>query len=912
MSLSGGCLRRLVGVVAVGVCVGAGPAAACPSGLDVGGVLEGDLGPAPSGSFEEIACVEIANDLGFERREVAFSGIPLPREPGLTTPDALVLVGPGERRLAAQFDVLSRWGGPPDDPALPIRWLQVSVPARVAASDTAVYSLRRYASPPAPADPFAATVTPDGSRLVVDTGLATFALDPANPALLHEIGIDLDDDGLGRTPVYRHAAGAGPRLVLPAAGGGEMVLDGTVAGALSVDPGGFELVEAGPVKVVAVLRGHVADPGGSTLCTRDGLAYERFGFQLVATFVRGSRDLRLGLVLRNECSDGFSGPWTDDAVSVRRASWELPFDLTDATLYHGGPGPAAAAPAGTGTVRVAQRKGAGSPWIRRARVTVDGSAVESAEAFDEPFAAAAGGTFAAAGQLGWMRFREPQALAAAEDGTLSIEVIGEELVVGEGKGLWNRARVVLLPVSASLGEDLEAARRAGAAELERGLLVRAPLPRVNAAGLFPSLGLDMPSGIKTAYLALMDELHEQTVAPGGQWYRAKTFGSQLWPDVQADLWQVDLATPYDNSGAMNYWDPAGAELLEHLRSGEPRWAWDFALPQSRLQAHAAYLNVGDEPHGNRSGFAVTSGGTGEGHWHRSAFGSDDYSYGMGLHLAYALRPDPALRNRFAQAGRTAVERYSIPEADEGDRERFVSQVDLTRQVIQHFWLLADCAEFVPGARGRACHDRLLEVVSELARDNLEAGVLCTGDDPPAGSCSVPQQFMQNALMVPFLDRIYRNYGDLEGLLARGISESARVLYEWGLPKEADGVTLDVDGEWAAAMDCDLNAEGTAVTSCAAAPDSDGNLGMYAPTKPHTVAILLMGQAVDPSLGLCDVARAAYDEPALAEGWQDFLGNDSGWWKGAAQMLQAMAFGVGVYDECRLAARRLPIARPRLR
>jgi hypothetical protein len=352
---------------------------------------------------------------------------------------------------------------------------------------------------------------------------------------------------------------------------------------------------------------------------------------------------------------------------------------------------------------------------------------------------------------------------------------------------------------------------------------------------------------------------------------------------------------------MNYWNPSGAELLELFRTGDPKWAWDFALPQSWLQMHAAYLNVGDESHGNRAGFAVTSGGDGAGHWHRSAFGSDDYTYAMGMHLAYVLRPDPALRDRFAQAGRTAVERYAIPEAQEGTRERFVSQVDLTRQVIQHFWLLADCAEFVPGARGRACHDRLLEVVSELARDNLRAGVLCEGDDPPAGACSTPQQFMANALMVPFLDRMARNYGDLEGLLVRGLVESARALYTWGLPKQADGVSLAVDGSWAAGMDCTLSGGGTAVASCAAAPDSDGNLGMYNPNKPHTVAVLLMAQAHDPSLGLCDVARAAYDDPALAAGWQEFLGNDSGWWKGAAQMVQSMAFGVGLYDVCRLCA-----------
>ncbi|MDX1501213.1 MAG: hypothetical protein R3325_02540 [Thermoanaerobaculia bacterium] len=870
------------------------PALACPSGAPPLGVEDGDLGPAPPPPWVDLGCLEVANDTVVERREIAWGPAPLSRAAGLLSTEGLTIIAPGGRRIAAQFEPLARWGGPLDDATLPIRWLEVSFPARVAPAGASTYSLRLYPALALSADPLAAGVGPSaqgGGQLVVETGRAEILLDPANPALLAAIAVDPEGAG-PRLPVYLHLPGAGPELLFRAGTTHRLATDrpGTVV----VDPAGFAVERRGPVRVVVRLTGHLVAPGGVSRCTRSGLDYERLGFTVVASFHRGRRGVWLETVLRNECSDGWSGPWTDDAVELERFSWVLPWSGTGPVevLYAGGGGVTSAA---AGAVAVEQRKGGGTPWRRRARVTLEGSPVESAESFGRPLVAVAGPAAAMAATLPWMRYREPQGLAADPSG-LSLRFVGEPLVLGEGKGIWGRAGIdFLAAATAAWPEAVEGARAAAARELERGLLVRPTRPTLAAAAVLPSLGDGSVTPFKTAYRALMTELHEQTVAPGGQWDRARTFGSQLWPDVQADPWAIDtIIDPADNNGAMNYWNPSGAELLEFLRSGEPRWAWDFALPQSWLQAHTAYLNLGELTHGNRAGFAVTSGGTGEGQWHRSAYGSDDYTYGMGLWLAYLLRPGPALRDRLRQAGATAVERYSVPEG--GGRERWVSEVDLTRQVVQHLWLLADCAELVPGPAGVACHDRLAAVVAELSADNLAAGVLCQGDDPD-DPCPLPQQFMQSSLIYPFLDRLYRNYGDALGALGRAVADAPWNLYRHGLAKAADGVSLDVGGAWAAAMECDLAAGGSEVAGCVAAPDSDGNLGMYDASKPQTVALLLMSDAHAPERGLCQIALQALADPALPEFWQQFLGNESGWWKGAAQMMQSVVFGVGLADVC---------------
>jgi hypothetical protein len=865
----------------------------CVLGLPLNGMIGGDLGPVQAGPFEEIACLEIRNDRGVEREEVAFSGIPLSRDLHVLDMDNLVLVGPGERRLAAQFNVLSRWGGPLDNAALPVRWLEVSVSARVAPNATSVYALRRYPAQVSANDVFEAAITPQGNLFRIDTGLASFLLDPAHPALFQQIDIDSDDDGQGLTTVYQHTPGAGPRLTFRSAG--QPITLGTAnVGDVVVDPNGFQIVESGPVKVVVSMKGHFSDPGGASLCSAGGGAYERFGYTLVATFHRASRDVMLQFNVRNECSDAWSGPWTDQAVTIEEASWNFPFTTLSqpATLYAGQGGVQGTA---AGSVLVEQRKGGGTPWRRRARVRLDGVQTESAECFESPLVGVGDDTITAVGQLAWMRYREPQAISV-ENQTISFLVISEPLVVGEGKGIWNVARLSILPSPASV-TPVEAMREAARLSLERGLLVRAPLDHFNGATLFPSLGTGATSAIKSAYVNTLNQLHDETVLPGQQWDRAKTFGSQLWPDVQSDLWLIDHATPYDNNGAMNYWGPAGVELWEFLRTGDPKWVWDFALPQMWLQLFTAYLNIGDQDHGNRAGLAVNSGGTGEGQWHRSAYGSDDYTYCMGFQLGYAVRPHPMVRDRFEQAGNTVINRYDIPQANQGAREQWVSQVDLTRQVIQHFEMLANCAEFVPGSIGNGGHSKLVEIVTELAQDNLSAGVMCAGDVPAGTTCWTPQQFMQNALMYNFLHRYYRNYGDAAGNLRRALIEIPLRLYEHGLQKQADGVSLVANGNWAAGMRYTLSQDRTQVLAGTPAQDSDGNFFMYNPTRPHTAALLLMAHELDPTTGLCAIVKATYDDPVHTAGWSEFMGNGSGWWKGSAQMMQNMVFGVGLYDIC---------------
>ena len=116
-----------------------------------------------------------------------------------------------------------------------------------------------------------------------------------------------------------------------------------------------------------------------------------------------------------------------------------------------------------------------------------------------------------------------------------------------------------------------------------------------------------------------------------------------------------------------------------------------------------------------------------------------------------------------------------------------------------------------------------------------------------------------------------------------------------MDKRPDGRTLESFGTWAAGMQCDL--AGSDVSACRVTSDSDGNASMYAPSRPQTLALLLMAHEIDPGVDLCDVARAAYDDGAIGDTLWDWGFGSGGWWKGSGQMMQSLIFGVGLYDTC---------------
>ncbi|MBD8528134.1 hypothetical protein [Pseudomarimonas arenosa] len=887
-----------------------------------GPVQSAGLGALPAGNRALLTCFELRNDRDFARSELAYGGVPVPRAVDLRDADLarLVLAGPGDVRLPAQFRILSRWGQPQQVDAA-ARWLQIAVPVDVLANQSTVVALLRYDSAPtAPVDNLAISVDQSGGRWTIDTGLAEFVVDPSNPALFESIALRASPGSALLDPVLSYQAGTagyGPRLRVGDGSGGELFSAGNeLAGSLVVDAA--QLREQGSTQVVLTMDGHFDSGDNDALCVVGGVTpYPAWQWSVEARFYRGRRQVDLYYLLRYACSDGFGTSWIDQTGQVLLFEWNLLFNADSANagshFYAGSGTIGSVASPGASATRVEQRRGSGDPW-RRARVQQGAGTLESAEFFARPQVGMQNDRVLAAIQMPWMRFREPQALVAEGD-RLRLQAISEPILIGEGKALWFSARLDLAPASmAQPGSALQAWRDAGYAALERGLLPHAA-EWINAGDHWPPLTGSNSSALLSPYLNFLNRHHQQNVSEatcietspgvfeGGQWDCAKTYGAQLWPDVQFNeqFDPVVNASPAENSPYHNYWNPSGAELLEFLRSGDPQWVWDFALPQTWLMAQTAALNIGDRDDTIRNGFVVTSTGSGDGLWHRSGFGSDDYNYNRGQHIAFALRPNYPFLERIGRQGRTVIDRYNIPRAQQGTRGQFVNEVRLDRGPMQHFEGLANCAEFVPGSEGQACDTKLREILDELAQDNLASGVICSEDDPASVPCFFGQQFMISSMFYTFLLRLHQNYGDVlhevdnGSVLRRALVELPLLYRQYGLPVNA-GV-IDINGQWAEGFDCTRSMDGRTVTGCTPVDIEGANL--FFVNRPQIIALLLMSEWLQPDPALCTQARRAlndmFPDPNQLGPLAEY--QNGGWWKGADQVLQSLVFAQGLERRC---------------
>ncbi|MEM9073778.1 MAG: hypothetical protein AAGE52_35130 [Myxococcota bacterium] len=836
-------MRRLVFCMVLTACGGSDERVSLDAALDAATDI-----PSRDAAFdadrrcdfgEEVASLEVRNDRA-ERTEYARGAFPLP-EGSLRQTQELALVDEEGCQIPAQFDALSRWDADPADEDAFLQWVQVGATLR-AGTDARSLRVVTGARAAAPRIRF--------EDSVVDTGVARFALDDSGSLL--ERGDDTD------------ALFDAVRLRLR--------LDGADVDEVSPD-GPIEVIEGGPERVVLRQDGHFQGPTCNVRSDEGPLNYPAFGYTLVAAFVHGSAAVDLAFEFRNECGNGSFPPFDAETRAVERAGIEI-------RLAGGGSAWVQGRDLHRGdSVFVSQDTGGGSPWTRQSRVMVNDEEVERAQSIDTPAVGRGEGTRMSLLTMPFLRYREPQALEVEGD-MARAWLVSETLDVGEAKGIWGAVRL-------AFGSNLESATEQ--ARLERGLLLRPDPDTLARADVFTPLGpasTTTPAAIH--YRGVLDRLHRGTREE--QWRRYHVYGSQLWPDIPLeDLGNGDpsrgTTSPATMDAKLNYWNASGALLHEFFRSGDPAYAWDMALPASWLQAHAAYYNLGRRSHGTRNGLAVSSGGTGIGRWHRGDGGSDDYGYNLGLQLAYLVRPTVGLRDRFEAAGRTVLERY----APDGPRERFFTARDLSRQTTQHFEMLANCAQFVPGEAGNTCRERLHELVRELYEDNLRGGVVCTLDEP-SGRCEMPQQFMINALMVPFFVRYLRTWPRRLPELRETLLAYATTYRRYGL---SDPIDVDAAETFAARLACNLNAD-RSIADCELQSDSDGNTYMYRETRPQTLAALIQLEAL---AGDDCALSAAVDDPRLMPMLDSWAPEGAGFWKGASQMLQGVVYAAGLSERC---------------
>ncbi|MDI6830227.1 MAG: DUF5719 family protein, partial [Actinomycetota bacterium] len=123
--------------------------------------------------------------------EIVTSGVPLPCDFGVYSPQELALFDAQGSPVPCQKKVTMRWGGSPDDVSRPVKWVLLDFPASVSAGGEAVFYLRR--APDGSSPRAVVRVQDDGTVITVDTGAAVFRLRRDAFDLFH--GVDLPGVG---------------------------------------------------------------------------------------------------------------------------------------------------------------------------------------------------------------------------------------------------------------------------------------------------------------------------------------------------------------------------------------------------------------------------------------------------------------------------------------------------------------------------------------------------------------------------------------------------------------------------------------------------------------------------------------------------------------------------------------------
>jgi len=194
----------------VTVIAGFGLASACvvppPPG---GGGTTTTTTPPPAPTAIDLAVRETA---GVARSgEVATAGVPLPRNANVTSTGMLRVTTVSGQPVPAQFDVLARWNAPLTASAAPIQWVLVSFPATVNANTSGGYRLV-LAGGGNPAPPTAVAVSQTGNRVIVNTGAATFDIDPAMGGVLREARLSNGTVAATSTPMTAMIDGVSTRV----------------------------------------------------------------------------------------------------------------------------------------------------------------------------------------------------------------------------------------------------------------------------------------------------------------------------------------------------------------------------------------------------------------------------------------------------------------------------------------------------------------------------------------------------------------------------------------------------------------------------------------------------------------------------------------------------------------------------
>jgi len=222
-------------------------------------------------------------------------GVPLSKNENITSTSSLGIVGQD-----AQFRVLSRYNGTPDDPTKPIRMVLVDFQTDINANATRQFTLSTTGTGPV----VGANLAIDSANYVeINTGTGTFRISKSKGNIFDQVSV-------GETPV----------VSTPVSDGFSVVYDGKEYSSANKTPTLVVIEENGPLRCVVRVEGVFADQAGTVLkppITRVGTVPDSPLRYTIRYFAYKNKSfLKLQATLRNE-NKGWTYQSTDPIHNIR-------------------------------------------------------------------------------------------------------------------------------------------------------------------------------------------------------------------------------------------------------------------------------------------------------------------------------------------------------------------------------------------------------------------------------------------------------------------------------------------------------------------------------------------------------------------------------------------------------------------
>jgi len=366
--------------------------------------------------------------------EVVRSGVPLPRSLNVLVTNTLTLVDASNTPIPAEFEPLARWDAGRFDTSAPIQWLLITFPAIVAANGAATYRLVMDGSAGAnPSPATAVNLLQSGNQITVTTGAATFVLGGASGALFDEIrsasGVLLSKGGVITAVISQTTTALSTTRRVWVEHSGPLA-------AVVVIESAYDLPDSGSGAVSASRR-YVFTAGSPTALVRQTLNWEgdlcpSNGWDLTCDVTgSGTPDV-----------NGLRVTRARDALTLAVAA---PFTVTALGNF------ASAAVQGTATVGQEARVRQQLPLSRTApsafEVSVPGASNVAGTKADGGLLAVGNVSSTLAVALNHMHRYAPQALRLLAGGRIAIDLVDDQIWLGQRQGTFVNFAVSALPAN---------------------------------------------------------------------------------------------------------------------------------------------------------------------------------------------------------------------------------------------------------------------------------------------------------------------------------------------------------------------------------------------------------------------------------------------------------------------------------